>query len=176
MQQQHHQVVRGGGGCWLLWSSHPCMSSKKYTVGKKHKKYPRTTTIKSEERHDGKTSKMAEHSWHCLGATLYQYYQVGTTCSRYTFQAGCIQIRKLACLWVLNTNNFAQNIFRAYLAHVHTDTHASHLTLYIVCRPFIYRPSQTSGIARSFFRNCLIRPGNKFSYCQFHLSLSVSVL
>ena len=30
-----------------------------------------------------------------------------------------------------------------------------------------------SGIARSFFRNCQIRPGNKFSYCQIDLSISV---
>ena len=29
-----------------------------------------------------------------------------------------------------------------------------------------------SGIARSFFCNCHIRPGNKFSYCQIDLSIS----
>ena len=35
-----------------------------------------------------------------------------------------------------------------------------------------YLLKEASGIARSFFRNCQIRPGNKFSYCQIDLSIS----
>ena len=38
---------------------------------------------------------------------------------------------------------------------------------------YAMRRMLVSGIARSFLRNCQICPGNKFSYCQFDLSISV---
>ena len=50
---------------------------------------------------------------------------------------------------------------------------------------FIIRPVLTginrlkleaNGIARSFFRNCQIRPGNKKTHCQIDLSISVFFL